>query len=128
LDIPPDLRYTEEHEWADVGDGTVRVGITAYAADQLGDIVYVELPKVGAQLKRMAAFGVVESVKAASDLYSPLTGKVVDVNERLAGAPELVNEDPFGEGWMLVMEVAEPDELETLLDAAAYTEIVAADD
>ncbi len=125
MDIPPGLRYTEEHEWADIAEGTVRVGITAYAADQLGDVVYVELPKVGAHLKRKAAFGVVESVKAASDLYSPLTGKVLEVNELLADAPEFVNEDPFGDGWMLVMEVDEPSELDGLLDAAAYEDLVA---
>ena len=127
MDIPPHLRYTEEHEWADIGEGKARVGITAYAADQLGDVVYVELPKGGAHLKRMAAFGVVESVKAASDLYSPLTGKVLEVNDLLADAPEFVNEDPFGDGWMLVIEVEEPSELTALLDAAAYAEFVAAE-
>lgn len=125
MDNPPDLRYTEEHEWADIADGKARVGITSYAADQLGDVVYVELPKVGAHLKRMAAFGVVESVKAASDLYSPLTGKVVEVNGLLADAPEFVNEDPFGDGWMLVIEIEEPTELTSLLDAAAYEALVA---
>jgi len=119
-DLPTDLKYTAEHEWLKLEDGRARVGITAYAGSQLGDVVYVDIPKAGASVKAMKPFGVVESVKAVSDLYSPITGLVVAVNERLVDAPELVNSDPYGEGWMLVIEPADPTELDGLLDAAAY--------
>lgn len=126
MSVPPDLRYTAEHEWVQaVEDGRVRVGITDFAQAQLGDVVYVELPKVGAKLSAMQPFGVVESVKAASDLYSPLTGTVVAVNAALADAPEVVNADPYGQGWMLVLEPGDAAELDALLTADAYGELIA---
>ncbi len=123
---PDDRKYTKEHEWAwpngGAGDGIVQVGITHYAQDQLGDVVYVELPAVGATLQGMAKMGEIESVKAVSDLYSPVSGTVAEVNLRLAHEPELVNSDPYGDGWMLRVSVADAAELDTLLDAAAYGE------
>ncbi|MFQ5944877.1 MAG: glycine cleavage system protein GcvH [Anaerolineae bacterium] len=117
---PEDLRYTEEHEWARWQDGEALVGITHYAQDQLGDVVYVELPAPGDAVQQSEPFGVVESVKAASDLYSPLSGRVSALNEALAERPELVNEDPYGEGWMIRLEPSDAAELEGLLSAAAY--------
>lgn len=123
MSVPEDLRYTEEHEWVRPEDGGLRVGITHFAQDQLGDVVYVELPKVGATLRAGQPFGVVESVKAASDLYAPVAGTVVAVNEALADAPDLVNSDPFGEGWMLVLEAA-PGAADGLLDADGYRRLI----
>lgn len=120
MDIPQDLRYSEEHEWAKVENGRVRVGITDYAQEQLGDVVYVELPDVGDTVSFMEPFGVIESVKAASDLFSPVSGEVVEVNERLEDEPELVNEDPYGEGWMIVVEADDLSELDDLMSAAEY--------
>ncbi|MDR5682545.1 MAG: glycine cleavage system protein GcvH [Armatimonadota bacterium] len=117
---PTDYRYSTEHEWAKVEDGRVRVGITKFAADRLSDIVYVELPPVGTEVSFMQPFGVVESVKAASDLYAPVSGKVVEVNDALKERPEIVGTDPHGEGWMIVVEPSDPSELEKLMDAAAY--------
>lgn len=123
MSVPEDLRYTEEHEWVRPEDGGLRVGITHFAQDQLGDVVYVELPKVGATLRAGQPFGVVESVKAASDLYAPVAGTVVAVNAALADAPDLVNSDPFGEGWMLVLETA-PGAADGLLDADGYRRLI----
>jgi glycine cleavage system H protein len=121
MSIPAHLHYTAEHEWVQIGaDGQARVGITVFAQDQLGDVVYVDLPKVGAKVTAMKPFGGVESVKAASDLFSPLTGTITAVNARLADAPELVNQDPYGEGWMVVIAPSEPAQIDGLLDAAAY--------
>ncbi|MCS7235029.1 MAG: glycine cleavage system protein GcvH [Armatimonadota bacterium] len=117
---PEDYRYSTEHEWAKREDGKVRVGITRFAADRLTDVVYVELPQVGSQVRYMHPFGVVESVKAASELYAPVSGRVVEVNERLRDHPELVNQDPHGEGWMIVVEMSDPSELDRLMDAQAY--------
>ncbi len=128
MSIPSDLKYTEEHEWVKKSEGELRVGITDFAQDQLGDVVYVELPKVGDAVKRMQPFGVVESVKAASDLFSPLSGTVSAVNGRLMDEPELVNDDPYGEGWMLEIAPSDESELELLLDAAGYDEFVAAEE
>jgi len=122
VEFPEDLRYTEEHEWIRVSDGRATVGITEYAQDQLGDVVYVELPSVGDEVKAMRPFGVVESVKAASDLFSPLTGIVVEVNSKLAEEPELVNNDPYGDGWMIVVELEEGCDLSILLDPEEYAE------
>jgi glycine cleavage system H protein len=119
MTIPDDLRYTKEHEWLRA-DGTV--GITDYAQDQLGDVVFVELPAVGRVLKQGEAFGVVESVKSVSDLYSPVDGTVVAVNEALAKAPELVNQDPYGAGWLVRLDVSGGSE--ALLDAAQYRALV----
>jgi glycine cleavage system H protein len=124
--VPADLRYTKEHEWARREGDQARVGITAYAQEQLGDVVFVELPKVGARVSAMKTFGVVESVKAVSDLYAPLTGEVTAVNESLAKRPEAVNSDPYGEGWMIVIALANPAEYDGLLDATAYEKIIAA--
>jgi glycine cleavage system H protein len=117
---PAELRYTREHEWAKLDGSRARVGITAYAQDQLGDVVFVELPKVGTRVRQMQTFGVVESVKAVSDLYAPLSGEVVEVNQELTQRPEQVNQDPYGAGWMLVIAVADPKEVEGLMTAADY--------
>jgi glycine cleavage system H protein len=117
---PPDLRYTAEHEWIRAGDVEGVVGITSYAQEQLGDVVFVELPKVGASVTQGKTFGVVESVKTASDLYAPVTGTVARVNDLLADRPELVNQDPYGEGWMIVIEMSEPSQLDGLLTAEQY--------
>jgi glycine cleavage system H protein len=117
---PADLRYTREHEWARVDAGRARVGITHFAQDQLGDVVFVELPKVGTRVRQMETFGVVESVKAVSDLFAPLSGEVVEVNQGLVAHPEQVNRDPYGDGWLIVIALAEPAELGNLLSAADY--------
>ena len=124
--VPTDLRYTKDHEWVRVDGEEATVGITEYAAGQLGDIVFVELPDIGRTLAQFAAFGVVESVKAVSDLFAPLSGEVVANNDTLAGAPEHVNADPYGEGWMIRLRLTEPGEVDELLDAAAYDALVAA--
>jgi glycine cleavage system H protein len=122
--VPGDLRYTKEHEWVRVDGDEAVVGITQFAADQLGDIVFVELPAAGRALDRHATFGVVESVKAVSDLFAPVAGEVTGANDALAGSPELVNSDPYGEGWMLRIRLADPAQVEGLLDAAAYEQLV----
>jgi len=123
--VPRDLRYTKEHEWARIEGDRARVGITAFAQEQLGDVVFVELPKVGAKLTSMKTFGVVESVKAVSDLYAPLTGEVLEVNAELPKKPELVNQDPYGAGWMLVVKIGGPAEVDALLTAEAYEALIA---
>ncbi len=122
---PADLKYTKEHEWARVEGNRARVGITAYAQEQLGDVVFVELPKVGAKVSQMQAFGVIESVKAVSDLFAPLSGEVVEVNAELLKKPELVNQEPYGKGWMLVIAVSNPQEAQKLLTAQQYEELLA---
>jgi glycine cleavage system H protein len=124
--VPTDLHYTKDHEWVRVAGETATIGITAYAADQLGDIVFVELPDVGRTLQQFAAFGVVESVKAVSDLFAPVSGEVVEANPDLAAKPELVNSDPYDGGWMIRVKLADPAQVEELLDAAAYDALVAA--
>jgi glycine cleavage system H protein len=118
--VPKDLRYTKEHEWVRVDGGLATIGITDYAAEQLGDIVFVELPEPGRKITQFSAVGVIESVKAVSDLFAPLGGEVVESNAELAGSPELLNSDPFGAGWMLRINVDDPAQIDTLLDAAAY--------
>jgi len=123
--VPGDLKYTREHEWARQEGGRVRVGITAYAQEQLGDVVFVELPKVGARVTARQAFGVVESVKAVSDLFAPVTGEVVEANADLAHKPEIVNQDPYGKGWMIVVTPADAKQWEQLLTAAQYEEFLA---
>lgn len=126
MNIPSDLKYAKSHEWIkDHGDGTATVGITDHAQDQLGDIVFVELPKVGTHLAAGDSFGVVESVKAASDVYSPVSGEVIAVNQALEQTPEAINEAPYEGGWLMKLKLADPSELETLLDAAGYAEVVA---
>jgi glycine cleavage system H protein len=123
--IPADFRYAKSHEWVKrESDGTVTIGITDYAQNSLGDITYVQVPKVGTALKAGETFGVVESVKAASDLYSPVAGSVVAVNPALESAPETVNRSPYADGWMLKLKPADPAAIEALLDAAAYGKLV----
>jgi glycine cleavage system H protein len=124
--VPTELRYTKDHEWVRVDGDEATVGITEYAAGQLGDIVFVELPPAGRGLAQFAAFGVVESVKAVSDLFAPLTGEVTAANDALAGSPELVNSDPYGEGWMVRLKLTAPAEVDELLDATAYDALIAA--
>jgi glycine cleavage system H protein len=123
--VPGDLRYTKEHEWVRVDGDEATVGITQYAADQLGDIVFVELPDAGRVLDQFATFGVVESVKAVSDLFAPISGEVSSTNDALAGQPELVNSDPYGGGWMVKLKLSDPAQLDQLLDSAAYEQLVA---
>ncbi len=124
MDFPEDLRYTREHEWARKKGTRVAVGITDFAQDQLGDVVYVELPDVGDAVKKGESFGVVESTKAVSELFAPVSGKVVEVNDPLSDAPETINEDPYEEGWMIRVEMSDAKELGALLDAAAYKKFV----
>jgi glycine cleavage system H protein len=121
---PKELRYSKEHEWAKIEGKRVRVGITKFAADRLSDVVYVELPKVGSDVAFMQTFGVVESVKAVSDLYSPVSGKVVEINQALVEKPEVINTDPYGEAWMIVVEPRDLGELQRLLDADAYMALI----
>ena len=123
--VPGDLRYTKDHEWIRVEGDEAVVGITQFAADQLGDIVFVELPDVGRSLDQHATFGVVESVKAVSDLFAPVAGEVAQANGDLAGTPEVVNSDPYGTGWMIRVKLADPSQVDGLLDAAAYEQLVA---
>lgn len=120
FDVPADRRYLESHEWINVSDGAGRVGISDFAQDELGDIVFVELPAVGEELAAGDAFGVVESIKAVSDIYAPVSGTVTAVNEALDEHPELLNDDPYGEGWLIEVEIADEAELEDLLSADAY--------
>lgn len=123
--IPAELRYTKEHEWVRVEADEATIGITEYAASQLGDVVFVELPENGTSLEQFATFGVVESVKAVSDLFAPLSGEVVARNEDLADHPEVVNSDPYGAGWMVRLRVADEGQLGELLDATAYEQLTA---
>ena len=123
MENPSDRRYTEEHEWARLDGNRVTVGITAYAQDALGDVVYVDLPATGTRVEQGQPFGEVESTKSVSDLYAPLTGTIVERNESLESSPELVNSDPYGEGWMVVIEVEESAALDQLLSADAYSQM-----
>jgi glycine cleavage system H protein len=118
--VPKELRYSKEHEWVKVEGGEAVIGISDHAQEELGDVVYVELPPVGQQLEQFKTFGVVESVKAASDLYSPVSGEVVAVNGVLTKSPEKVNEDPYGSGWMIRVRLKDSAELNKLMDATAY--------
>jgi len=124
VEFPKDLKYSKEHEWVRVeGGDTAIIGITDFAQDELGDIVFVETPKIGQDLKAGESFGVAESVKTVSDLYSPVAGRVIEVNPELEGRPELVNESPFGEGWIIKMKMEDPKELESLLSAQDYRDL-----
>jgi len=123
--VPTDLRYTKDHEWVRVAGDVATIGITKFAADQLGDIVFVELPAAGTALDQFATFGVVESVKAVSDLFAPVSGTVTEANEALASQPELVNSDPYGAGWMLRVRIADPAQVDALLDPSAYDALIA---
>lgn len=128
MNIPQELRYTKEHEWVLLDeDGVAIIGITDFAQTELGDIVYVELPAVGTELRAMDAFGNVESVKSVSDLYSPIAGVVADINTRLGESPEVVNRDPYGEGWMVRLEPKDPSEIEQLLTADEYSDYIGAE-
>lgn len=124
---PPDRKYTSAHEWAQRENGRVRIGITAFAAERLSDVVFVELPKPGAEVRAGQPFGVIESVKAASDLYTPVSGRIVGVNQAVIDAPEIVNQDPYGAAWMVVIEMSAPDEWNHLLDSEAYGALVGAE-
>lgn len=124
MEYPEEFKYTEEHEWIQVEEDVVTVGITDFAQDALGDIVFVELPEVGFQVEAGKTFGVVESVKAVSDIYAPVTGEVVEVNEELPDTPELVNSSPYEDAWMLKIKLADLTELDGLLDAEAYQSFV----
>ncbi len=125
---PQDLRYTEEHEWARSEEGRVTVGITAYAQDALGDVVYVDLPATGTRVEQGQPFGEVESTKSVSDLYAPVTGTIVERNESLESSPELVNSDPYGDGWMVVIEPDQVGDVDSLLSAEQYSRLTEGED
>ena len=124
VNIPDDLRYTQDHEWARLEDGRVRIGITDYAQDALGDVVYVQLPEVGSRVDAGAAFSEVESTKSVSDIYAPVGGVVVEVNDELAESPQRVNEDPYGDGWICLIEPADASQFDSLITAEAYRELI----
>jgi glycine cleavage system H protein len=123
--FPDDRRYSREHEWVRTEGTTATIGITSFAADELGDIVYIELPEMGAKVTQFGSFGVIESVKAVSDLFAPISGEVVEVNAELRTSPELLNSDPFGAGWIARVTLADVAEMENLLDAGSYTALTA---
>jgi glycine cleavage system H protein len=123
--VPTDLHYTKDHEWVRIDGDTATIGVTDFAAHQLGDVVFVDLPQMGRAIEQFATFGVVESVKAVSDLYAPISGEVVEVNGDLGSQPELVNSDPFGGGWMVRVRVSDAAQVDGLLDAAAYEQLTA---
>ncbi len=124
MNIPEDLKYTKDHEWARIDGEIATVGITDFAQSELGDIVYVELPEVGAQTTQNESFGTIEAVKAVSDLFAPLSGEVVEVNEALADQPELINKDPYGAGWIIKIKMSNPDEVANLLSKEQYEELI----
>ncbi len=124
MNIPDDLLYSKDHEWVSVQGDAARVGITDYAQDALGDVVYVDLPRVGDQVEAGSSFSEVESTKSVSELYAPVSGTITEVNDELADTPERVNEDPYGEGWVVVIEMSSPVELDALLDGAAYGALI----
>lgn len=126
MEVPLGLRYTQDHEWFRSDGAESVVGVTAHAADELGDVVFVELPAIGRHMAARQVFGVIESVKTASDLYCPVAGEIIAVNDALTGSPELVNSDPYGDGWMVRLRPDDPAEAETLLDAAAYRALIGA--
>jgi len=123
-DYPQDLRYTKDHEWARKAGAVVVVGVTAHAQEALGDVVYVELPKIGDQVRAGEPFGVIESTKAVSELFAPVTGKIVKVNDSLVDSPQTVNQDPYGKGWLVEVEGSDPAAFDSLLDAQAYRKLV----
>ncbi len=125
MEFPEDFKYSKEHEWVLVEGNVATIGITDYAQDQLGDIVFVELPAIGDKVSKEDAFGVVESVKAVSDIYAPVSGKVLEVNDDLPDNPEMINEDPYGDGWMIKIEMSDVDELQDLMSSTEYEEYVA---
>jgi glycine cleavage system H protein len=127
MNYPENYRYTKEHEWASVQEGAAIIGITYHAQHELGDIVYVDLPKVGTQVEQGKSLGSVESVKAVSDIYSPVTGEVIEVNETLATAPEKLNDDPHGEAWLVKVKLSSPEQMKSLLTSSQYQEYVGAE-
>ena len=124
MNVPDELRYSNDHEWARRDGDVVRIGITDYAQDALGDVVFVELPEVGRSVATRDTFGEVESTKSVSDVYAPVAGTVVEINEQLAATPQLLNEDPYGEGWLCAIRMSDPGEFDALLDAAAYGALI----
>ena len=120
MKVPKDLLYTEEHEWVAVDEGIATIGITDFAQGELGDVVFVEMPQVGATVKQLEAFGTIEAVKAVSDLFAPVSGEVVEINVMLADAPETINKDPYGDGWMIKVKMSDPGELDSLMNPEAY--------
>jgi glycine cleavage system H protein len=124
MEVLKELRYSKEHEWVAVEDGIAWIGITDYAQEQLGDVVYVELPEVDTSVQKDEPFGVVESVKAVSDIFSPISGTIVQVNVDLQSSPEMVNDDPYGDAWMIRIQISEPEELQDLMDAEEYLAFV----
>ena len=124
MNIPVELKYTKEHEWVRLEGNKATVGITDYAQSELGDIVFVELPNVGKEVKQMEPFGTIEAVKAVSDLFSPVTGKVIEVNTALDNDPMVINRDPYGEGWIIKVELSDKSQLDNLLDATSYKSII----
>lgn len=126
--IPEDLRYSEEHEWLRLTGDQVTIGITDHAQSQMGDIVFIELPEVGDEITRGEAFGTLESTKAVSELFAPISGKIVEINETLIDAPEAINEDPYGDGWMLRVEPADPSDLDDMLSPEGYQEHIESED
>ena len=124
MSVPEKLSYTKEHEWIAVDGNVATIGITDYAQGELGDIVFVELPEVDDETEQMESFGTIEAVKAVSELYAPVTGKVVEINERLEDEPELINSDPYGEGWMIKVDLSDTSELDGLLSAADYQKVI----
>ena len=127
-EVPAELKYMSSHEWVLVEDGVATIGVSDHAQELLGDLVYVELPEAGSTVSAGDSVGVVESVKAASDIYAPLSGEVVEINDELEDSPERINVDPYGDGWMYKLAIEDAEELENLLDAEAYTESIADDD
>lgn len=126
MNIPADLIYTNEHEWVSVEGKIATIGITDWAQSELGDIVFIELPNVGEEFEKGSSFGTIEAVKAVSDLYAPLSGKVVEINSNLDDEPMVINSDPYGDGWVIKFEMAQPEELNGMLDAAGYKEHIEA--
>ncbi|MEP7064898.1 MAG: glycine cleavage system protein GcvH [Gemmatimonadota bacterium] len=125
MDIPDNLRYSSEHEWLAPAGKTAKVGITGYAAEHIGDIVFVELPKIGSEVTAGSSFGVIEAVKSVSELFAPVSGKVVAINERVAKEPELVSADPYGAGWLIEVELSNDGEMSALKDSAGYRDLLA---
>ncbi|MCU1344282.1 MAG: gcvH [Acidimicrobiia bacterium] len=124
MNVPEDLRYSSDHEWARIEGNRVRIGITDYAQDSLGDVVFVQVPEVGSTVAIGGSFSEVESTKSVSDIYAPVSGTIVEVNTDLAETPEKVNEDPYGDGWLCVIELSDPAQIDGLLDAAAYRALI----
>lgn len=127
MDFPEELKYSEEHEWISIEGNIATIGISDFAQSQLGDVVFVELPEVGDDIEAGKPFGVIESVKAVSDIYSPVSGEVVEINEELPDAPEILNTSPYEDGWLIKIRLSNPQEVDDLLDADAYQELVAVD-